>query len=147
MATLGQLAIQRGLPSNRHPYIDRERATIEQEWLPTAPAQLRPSVNPLDNPADDSVGEVWGDKEQSARNAEIAVQRTEKAQAAAAALAANGVTLRQIAQKCDCTYGRLSHLVGDALSNEFGLKNPRPDARFDVNRANVIVRLCGKQQF
>jgi hypothetical protein len=51
---LGQLAIRGGLPSNRHPMIDRERATTEHEWVPSPVEQLRPEVSPTDNPADDS---------------------------------------------------------------------------------------------
>ena len=145
---LGQLAIQRGLMVNRHPMIDRERATTEQEWIPSSVGQQRPEVSPLENPADDSSGpEVWGEKEQSARNAEIAILRAEEAKQASDKLAASGVTLRQIAQRCDCTYGRMSYIVGAALSKEFGLKNPRPDARFPMARANLLVRLCGKKQF
>ena len=144
---LGQLAIQRGLPSNRHPMIDRERATTEQEWAQKKTERLRPEVSPLDNPADDSAHEVWGAKEQNALNREISILRAEEAKKASDKLAASGVTLRQIAKQCDCTYGRLSHLVGAALSKEFGLKNPKPDAMFPVARANVLVRLCGKKQF
>jgi len=143
---LGQLAIQRGLPSNRHPMIDRERATTEQEWVPSS-EQLRPGVSPLDNPADDSGPEVWGEEEQRALNAHVAIRRAEEAKQASDKLAASGVTLRQIAKQCDCTYGRMSHIVGAALSKEFGLKNPKPDAMFSVARANVLVRLCGKKQF
>lgn len=53
---LGLLAIQRGLPSNRHPMIDRERAAEEQGWVPAPAPAPTPSaeVNPRENPADDA---------------------------------------------------------------------------------------------